>query len=333
MKIGNGKSIKELMQVVSGILLIALVFVLNGFLSFVTVGFDFGKLATSSYWANFFILFASEMAVMFGVYIIQKLKDLKNKKITDLQEEIQSKRNVVYGVDKVAQAEDWLREIYNYKEKLLIFERSIKSKYERLKLIEPKQTDKFYEHKKKVYEKNLEKKEFLTKQMEYIRIAKTRLQLVIKGGSQEEIDKLEKQIDTNDFAFRTAKIHYTEVYWGDLLSDIEANKYKENSPFFSEKKELSKNVAQYFGMGLILSALLSALIVPSFTAIGWQTIISMITSLITLILFMVRGIGLSKKIILGRYYKSLEQRKSIYNKMLKDLGISKIVIEGEDEQE
>ena len=85
-------------------------------------------------------------------------------------------------------------------------------------------------------------------------------------------------------------------------------------------------------MGLIVSALLSALIVPSFTAIGWQTIISMITSLITLILFMARGIGLSKKIILGRYYKSLEQRKSIYNKMLKDLGISKVVIEGEDEE-
>ena len=332
MKFGNGKSAKEIMQILSGVLLIVLVFILNGFLSFVTVGFDFSQLATSAYWANFFILFASEMAVMFGVYIIQKLKDLKNKKITDLQDEVQKKRDIVYGVDKVAQAEDWLREIYNYKEKLLIFERKIKSEYEKLKLVEPKETDKFYEHKKKIYDKNIIKKDFLTKQMEYIKIAKTRLQLVIKGGDEAEIEKLEKQIDTNDFAFKTAKIRYKEVYWGDLLSDIEANKYKENSPFFNEKKELSKNIAQYFGMGLIVSALLSALIVPSFTAIGWQTIISMITSLITLILFMARGIGLSKKIILGRYYKSLEQRKSIYNKMLKDLGISKVVIEGEDEE-
>ena len=160
MKFGNGKSTKEIMQILSGILLIVLVFILNGFLSFVTVGFDFSQLATTAYWANFFILFASEMAVMFGVYIIQKLKDLKNKKITDLQDEVQKKRDIVYGVDKVAQAEDWLREIYNYKEKLLIFERKIKSEYEKLKLEEPKQTAKFYEHKKKVYDKNIIKKDF-----------------------------------------------------------------------------------------------------------------------------------------------------------------------------
>lgn len=330
MKAGN-KSIKEIMQIVSGILLIALVFVLNGFLSFITVGFDFSKLATTTYWASFFILFASEMAVLFGVYIIQKLKDLKNAKIVELQKEIQTKRDVVYGVDKVGQAEDWLRDVYNYKEKLLIFERKIKGEYEKLKLVEPKESEKYYERKKKKYDKDIEHKEFLAKQMEYIKIAKKRLKLIVAKGSEEEINALEKQIDTNDFAFRTAKIKYKEVCWGDLLSDIDATKQKDNSPFFNEKKELSRNVMQYFGTGLILSALLSALIVPSFTSIGWQTIVSMVTSLITLILFMIRGIGLSKKVILGRYYKSLEQRKSIYNKMLKDLGISKIVIEGEDE--
>lgn len=331
MKAGN-KSIKEIMQIVSGILLIALVFVLNGFLSFITVGFDFSKLATTTYWASFLILFASEMAVLFGVYIIQKLKDLKNAKIIELQKEIQTKRDVVYGVDKVGQAEDWLRDVYNYKEKLLIFERKIKGEYEKLKLVEPKESEKHYERKKKKYDKDIERKEFLAKQMEYIKIAKKRLKLIVAKGSEEEINALEKQIDTNDFAFRTAKIKYKEVCWGDLLSDIDATKQKDNSPFFNEKKELSRNVMQYFGTGLILSALLSALIVPSFTSIGWQTIVSMVTSLITLILFMIRGIGLSKKVILGRYYKSLEQRKSIYNKMLKDLGISKIVIEGEDEE-
>ena len=331
MKFKN-KTIEELMQIVSGIFLIALVLILNGFLSFITVGFDFSKLGTSTYWASFFILFASEMAVMFGVYIIQKLKDLKNEKITSLQAEIQNKRNVVYGVDKVAQAEDWLRDVYNYKEKLIIFEDKIKSEYEKLKLTEPKKDEKFYDRKFKIYQKSLKKKDYLTKQMEYIKIAKKRLQLVIKGDHEEEIAELDKQIDKNDFAFNTAKIRYKEVCWGDLLSDVEASKHKDNSPLFSEKKELSRSVMQYLGTGMILSALLSALIVPSFNAIGWQTIISMITSLITLILFMIRGIGLSKKIILGRYYKSLEQRKSIYNKMLKDLKISKIVIEGEDEE-
>lgn len=329
MKIKATNNNKDIMRFVSGVFLIVLVFILNGFLSFVTVGFNFENLKTSTYWASFLILMASELAVMFGVYIIQKTKDLQKKKITDLQEDIAKKREIVYGVDKVAEAEDWLRDIYNYKEKLLLFENSLKGKYEKLKMREPNESERLYKRKKSKYDNQQEMKKWILEQLEFVKQDKKRLQHLIANEKE-----LAEQIvfDNEKYAFKTAKIKYRDVYWGNLLSDIEEIKRRESTPFFSEKKELSKDFMRYFGMGLIFSAFISALTYPVFNNVGWQTVVSCLFTSIALITFMVRGVGLSNKIILGKYYKSLEKRKSIYVKMLKDLGISKIEMVEEDEK-
>lgn len=324
---------KNVFQVLSGVMLIALVFILNGFLSFITVGFDFSMLKTTAYWANFAVMIASEMAVMFGMYLIQKIKDLQNAKILDLQKEINYQRKVVYTMDKVTDAEDWLREIYNYKERLLIYENKVKHLYESLQTKEPSEDDKNYQKKLKRYEFNVALKEWALGQLEFVKKDKQRLSLIIQKAEQGQIDAIEKELDCDDYEFKTAKIKYKDVHWGHLLSDIEETERKENSAFFNEKSELSKNFVKFLGMGLVSSSFISALIFPSFTAIGWEFVLSLVVNLITLSFFMIRGVGLSKKIILGKYYKALEKRKSIYNKMLKDLGISKIVVkEQQDEQ-
>ena len=321
---------RDLARIISGVTLIVLVFVLNGFLSFITVGFNFDNLKTGTYWASFSILISSELAVMFGVYIIQKCKDLQNKKITDLQKSIADQREIVYTADKVAEAEDWLHDIFNYKEKLTIFENSLKNAYERLKAREPKENEKFYKVKKRRYDRQQEKKEYLIEQMQFVKKDKQRLKALISKDF-ETAETLNKEIDVDSYEFKTAKIHYRDVYWGNLMSDIEEVRRKETSAFFSEKKELSKNFVRYFGMGLIVSAFISALTFPAFSSMGWQAILSCVMSLIALITFMLRGVGLSNKIILGTYYKSLEKRKSIYVKMLKDLDLSKVELVEEEE--
>ena len=323
---------KNFFQTISGIAIIILVFIVNGFLSFITVGFDFSQLATSKYWADFALMTASELVVMFGMYLIQKSKDLENTKITTLQKEISEKREIVYGVDKVTQAEDWLREIYNYKEKLLIYENKIKQMYERLNIHEPEKSDKHYEKKLRQYDKKMAKKEFLQQQLEFIKLDKKRIQLMTNKASQEEIDKLNKELDTEDYMFRTIKIRYREVYWGNLLADIEENERKDATVFFNEKTELSKSFIKCFGICMVVSAFLSALIYPAFTQVGLEFWLNLMISAITLIWFLLRGIALSKKIILGKYYKSLEKRKTIYNKMLKDLGISKVILKSEENE-
>ena len=322
---------RDLMQWISGVSLIVLTFIANGLLSFIVVGFDFSNLWTSQFWANFTTLFLSEMCVLFGMFILRRIKDLQNKKITDLQEHIDKQREVVYGVDKITDAEKWLRDVYNYRERLFLFENKIKTLHSHIVLNEPTPNCKNYEKKKKKYEKLKALRDYYVGQFEFIKKDKKRLTLLIKEHktSEEDVDleELKKELDTDEYAFRSAKIHYKEVYWGNLLSDIDESKAKASTPFFNEKKELSKSIVRYLAMGVITTSFITALIFPTFKALSWEVVMNIILNAIILIFYMARGVVVSNQIILGSYYKALEKRKSIYNQMLKDLGISKIIIE------
>jgi hypothetical protein len=324
MKNINVKVKKETMQFMSGLFIIILTFVVNGFLSFVSFGFDFTAIKTLSYWANFIVLFISEIAVLFGMFIIQRIKDLKNDKVIDLQKHIDNRREIVYGVDKVADAEEWLREVYNYREKLYLFEDKIKKIYSNIILVEPKENCKGYARKKAKYDKKKEFKEWLLDQLKLVKKDKQRLKDLINKIDKEEYAELE---NSEVYAFKTAKIKYKEVYWNNLLSDSEEQKSKHSYPFYNEMKELAKNVVRYLAIGIITSGIMSALSLPAFRGWGLSTIVSMLFNAIALFVFMSRGIRLSKKIILGTYVKALESRKAIYNQMLCDLKISQIEIE------
>lgn len=348
----NNIGTKNLLKTFSGIMLIFLVFVLNGFLSFIVVGFEWQRILTSGYWANFGLLSASEILVMYGMFLIQRTKDLQNPKVTDLQKEINKKRNVVYGADRVADAEDWLREIYNYKQRLLIYEKKIKSMYDKIRAVEPKQpvepkesdanykkklrkykaNQKRYESRLKKYNKALDKKKYLQKQLEFIKIDKERMKLLINHASNVEIEKFNKQLENEDYLFNTAKIRYTDVYWGSLLSDIDVQGNKNATPHFNERSEVSKSLSRTIGIGCVVSAFTSALVAVGIGDTGWGFWINLVLNCAILITFLVRGIILSKNIILGKYFKALETRKAIYVAMLKDLGLSKIIIEGEEDE-
>jgi hypothetical protein len=269
------------------------------------------------------------------MFIIQKGKDLQNDKLTALQKHIEEKRNVVYGVDKVTEAENWLHEIYNYREKLLLFEARVRKLHSKIILNEPKKDAKDYQEQLLKYNKLLEERDYYIQQLKFVKADKERLSLMIKRDKTEQdkarIEEIEELLNDKDYAFKTAKIKYHDVYWGNLLSDIEESKSRSTSPFFSERKEMGKNLVRYFAMGLMGSGILSALIFPSLKAIGIQAVLGIIFNLLILLFFMARGVVLSNKIFLGTYYKALEKRKSIYNQMLKDLGISKIIIEDENE--
>lgn len=323
MKNINVKQKKETLQYVSGLAIIVLTFIVNGFLSFLSFGFDFSAIKTKEYWANFIVLFVSEVAVLFGMFIIQRIKDLRNDKVVKLQEHIDSKREVVYGVDKVAQAEEWLRDVYNYREKLYLFEDKVRYLYSKIVLVEPRKDCKNYDKKKEKFDKKKERKDWLMQQLQLIKLDRQRIKELVDG---KEFSEDYSKLDTEHYAFKTAKIKYKSVYWNNLLSDSEEQKSKHTYPFYNEMRELAKNIAKYLAIGIVTSGLMSALGYPAFRGWGWQTAVSMIFNAIALVIFMSRGIRLSKKIILGTYVKALESRKSIYNQMLCDLHISKIEI-------
>lgn len=333
------KNKKDIMQAVSGVLLIFLTFIANGFLSFLVVGLDFSSIATGEYWANFITLTLSEIAVMFGMFIIQRGQDLQQSKITDLQKLIDTKREQIYCFDKTTEAEEWLRDVYNYRERLFLYEEHIKLAHSKIVLVEPKDTAKNYVKLKIKYEDDCEKKEYLKQQLFFIKKDKERIKLLINCKTDADLAKLNElsaELETEEYGFKTAKLKYRDVYWGNLLSDAEESKLKDNSPFFNERRELTKSILKYIGIGLISSAVLSAFVFSGLKGMSWATVVSMTMHLIMLIVFMTRGIRLSHKIILGTYYKALEKRKSIYNQMQKDLHLTKVeiveeVVENEQE--
>lgn len=318
---------REIGRVIAGVSLIILVLIINGFLSFVTMGFDFSKIKTSGYWTNFALLTVSEMAVMLGMYIIQKSKDLKNSKLIDIQEDIKRQRQVVYQTNQVMRAEDWLREVLNYQERLNLFEKIVKINFEKLKLEEPDINDKYYARKKTRFDKQQEQKKFLCKQIEYIKKDRERLQLWNKKDD-ERYKTLEKELkEAEDYVFSSTKIKHRDIAWSNLLSDMDEEDKRDKGVFFSEKTELSKKMAQYVAIGSITSSFIACLAYPQFNNFGWGAVLSSLITFCILITFMIRGITLSNTIFLKKYYSSLEARKTIYIKMLNDLGLSKVVIE------
>lgn len=329
MKNINVKATKETLQYVSGLFIIVLTFIVNGFLSFLSFGFDFSEIKTMDYWANFAVLFVSEVAVLFGMFIIQRIKDLKQEKVTNLQKHIDNKREVVYGVDKVAQAEEWLRDVYNYREKLYLFEDRVRAMYSKIVLVEPNKDSKRYNKQKAKYDKKKKQKDWLMYQLQLVKLDRQRLKEIIADNKS---DTDYSELDTEKYAFKTAHFKYRAVYWNNLLSDSEEQKSKHTYPFYNELRELAKNIVKYLAIGVITSGMMSALSYPAFRGWGWNTVVSMIFNAMALLVFMSRGVRLSKKIILGAYVKALESRKSIYNQMLSDLKISNIIIEGGEDE-
>lgn len=322
------KNKKSLFQAIFGLLIIIGTFIANGLLCFISLNFDFSKILTSGYWAHFTLLTCSELAVMYGMYIIRKPKDLSSEVITDLQKYIDKKRDVVYETDNITNAEDWLREIYNYKEKLILLEVIIKNKHSKIVAKEPRENCAFYNLKKKRYDKNIELKEWYKQQLEYIKLDKERLKLMALNTANERLEELNKQLSGNDdYAMNTAKFKFRDVYWADLTSNIDNFSKKVITPFFNGNKEVARNFIKCAGYSVISSGILSILSYPNWNALTYETIIDMIMTFIVLSMFLVRGYMMSKNIILGTYRSTLEKRKSIYSALMKDLGISNVVIE------
>ena len=335
------KNRQELFKTISSLGLILFAFFINGFLALIPVGFSFDKMLTVAYWADFTVLFGSEILVLYGMYLIQKVKDLKADKITKLQDDIMASRQKVYDADKVADAEDWLREILNYKQRLVAFEHKIMSVYDNLYIKEPAKfvTKKCFNWIRKIKHNKKERtynalvaiRNDCRTQLDFIRKDKLKLALLVKKHrtieEQVMLDTLIAELDTQEYEINNARIKYDWVYWGTLIADCEEEKSKQDTPLFREKKELSKNIVKYLGTGLIVTAVISSLVFPSLNGLDYNTIVIMAIRLAALLLFIVRGVELSNKLILGTYYKALENRKSIYSQMHKDLGISNIIVE------
>ena len=84
---------KDFWKTFISIILILMVFIMNGFLSFMQFGgFNLSQLKTVEYWINYALLIASEIIIMVSIYSIKKSKNLQNSEILELSKFINDNR-------------------------------------------------------------------------------------------------------------------------------------------------------------------------------------------------------------------------------------------------
>ena len=255
----SAKITANLVRKIASIVMVALTLTLNGFMAFMPFpGMDFSRLGTSEYWINYMILTGSEMVILLSIYLIRKADNLLDDKIVKLRTVIDRYRRNLYIKHKSQLGSYWLRDFFNKREKLNLFEDEIIEIENKLVLDEPqvpvkpsedddkkhykkvmkhyKRAVKQYERAKVQYEKDKEKYDWCEAQLKLVKKARLRLELIRltflekskdnKQDIKEEYIKdlavkaeyLEKELVKENFAYSRFKLKYENVYWETLNS-------------------------------------------------------------------------------------------------------------------
>ena len=351
---------KDILKRLISTAMLVIVLLLNGFLSFITLGgFDFSKLKTSIFWITFGILLLSEIMALIVTYINKKIKNLQDNEIVDLSTEINKSRNRIYKLNKPKVASYWLRVFYNPREKINLFEDEINTIQESLNIDEPFEIDKNdknyrkYLKEKKRFEKNIAKYDWCSKQLDLIKRFREKLELVRKVVAEKSkleenkidnalIEDLENQIKKIDdelieqkFAFKPFKIkHYETIYWDTLTAgNGETVGNKRQSAYFHESKLIFTKIQSFILSSLFTTAFLGCMLPPNFNTFSLETIIVLVIKLVLFGMACLHGLILADSNILVHYKNSLSQRKTIYNELNFDLGVSNIEIEEKNKNE
>lgn len=341
-----------LKKFISGLIIFAVI-VLNGFLSFMSLGgMDFSAFLSSAFWLNYILLVSSEIVILLCLYVFRKSKNLKDEEILTLSDEIKGYRTKIFKLNLPKSVAEWLRNFYNPREKVNLFEDKLIAIQEKLNFNEPFEVDKDdkkaykkYLKEKKRYEKNLKIYNWTNHQLGLVKIYKQKLEfqknIVIERAKinkeiseeflkecEENIIALEAELEKQGFDYKNFKIKYENVYWDTLTSnEYEINAEKRPKAQFHEKKIVLNKIWSKVLLGLTFTLIFSSMLPPLFNEFSWNTVVELLIKLILFLLSGFSGIILADTAILFYYKSALGVRKTIYNEVNYDLGINKIEIQ------
>ena len=167
---------RDLLKKLIVTLIVITTIILNGFLSFMTLGgVDFSAFSTSAFWLNYTLLITSEIVILLCFYVFRKSKNLKEKEIQDLSDEIQGYRTKIFKLNLPKSVAEWLRNFYNPREKVNLFEDKLIAIQEKLNFNEPFEVD---QEDKKAYKKYLKEKQRYEKNLKIYNWTINQLNLV-----------------------------------------------------------------------------------------------------------------------------------------------------------
>lgn len=355
----NFRISRDTARKIVSIVLVVATLIINGFLSFMPYsGMDFSRLGTSAYWLNYVLLTGSEMVIMVAIYIIRKSRNLATDEIVGLCKDINVYRDRIYRLNKVKVSAEWLRNFYNPREKLNLFEDKIRNIQTGLMIdepleVEPEDKKRYKAYLKELarYKRDIQKYEWCEKQLKLVKRDREKFELIRQivtekakldesKVDEKKIEQLEKQVEAidkelfeNNFAIQRYKLKFEKVYWDTLVAEGQYNSKHRQSAYFHEKRLIAKRLQTFLMASLIISTIFLSMLPPILEPFTWQTVLDLFFKLVMFAWCGLQGLLLADNNILFDYKAVLGVRKSIYNELNYDLGVEKIVIEDEKKEQ
>ena len=308
----KGKDIvitKDLMQAVSGVMLVLLSLILSGFFAFVSVGFDISKVLTWGFLISYCITLGTMYLCFFGMYVIREGRNKNKPSVVQNNQARKDFRDMIVSNKKLETCENWLK-IYNYARKIEIHRDNIMENYRKLKLVPPQKeldhNSRKYLRQDRKYQKQLERKEDIKKQLEYVEIHEQIIQ-ALKSNNLTKAEELKKQLDDKD-AFRSSKIKWREVYFNDLFNS--ATQQNSNTIFYNKGKAIFDNVKIMLLLGVCSTFITTSMILQG-NEVTIYTIISILSNIIMLCSYAVMGIRVADNVMFNVVLPANENKLTI----------------------
>ncbi|MGN1222434.1 MAG: hypothetical protein ACI4TT_04295, partial [Christensenellales bacterium] len=105
---------KDLLTIVTGIIILVIDSLLAGVLQLFEFGFDLTYITKSEFWTAYCIKLAISYIALFGAYIIRRVTNKKSPKFIAQREKIKDSKNAIVKARKIANCKNWLKFVYNY---------------------------------------------------------------------------------------------------------------------------------------------------------------------------------------------------------------------------
>lgn len=315
----GGKNIivtKDLMQAISGGLLILLSLVLSGFFAFVSVGFDVSRLASGSFWLSYFITLATMYVGFFGVYVIREGRNKRQPNFVINNEKRRDFRDSIVRNRKLESCENWLK-IFNYSKKVQIHKDNLLEAFRKLNIKAPDNSldknSRKYKRQNKRYQAECNKKTYIKTQLEYANKHEeivARLKLNDIAGANE----IKAKIGEDD-SFKSAKILWRDVYFNDLFSGSMRN--DSNSPFYNKPKAIWDNIKLALLLSVLGTALTTSMLLGP-NEITIYTFLTIIANITMLCCYAVMAMRVADNVVFETMYPANEVKLLICNQFKED---------------
>ena len=325
---------KDIMQVLTGAVLILLSVIMSGFFAFVSVGFDIKRLADGSFWLAYFLTLATMYVGFFGVYVIREGRNKRQPKIIINNQARRDFRDAIVSNRKIESCENWLK-IYNYARRVEIHKDNLTEAYRKISTPTPDKSldpnSKKYKRQQALYIKAQEKKKEIKKQLDYVA---THEQIIakLKLNDKEGAKKLRETLGDDD-SFKCAKIVWRNVYFNDLFNG--SMRHDSNSIFYNKSRAIWDNIKLALLLSILGTALTTSMLLSAKT-IDIFTVLTIIANLAMLCCYALMAMRVADNVVFEVIYPADENKLTICNLFKEDderISAKWIDIEEDEEKE